>query len=111
MKRALFYSLAIGLSSFLAVTFSRAAEEATGAAGETPAGMARIPAGVYVPLFKTSGTAATVEVQAFCLDAYPVTNAQFLEFISANPSWRRSQAKRIFAETSYLRHWGGDLDL
>src|SRR5262249_30196343 len=123
MKDVLLYSMVNGLSALLVVMNpSRAAAEASGAADtggltprrspeEAPAGMVPVPAGVYVPLFKTSGTAATVEVQAFYLDVYPVTNAQFLEFVSANPSWRRSQAKRVFAETSYLRHWGGDLDL
>jgi len=113
MKRELLAWAAISLSTFLAVvsTPSMAAAEATGSDEQTPAGMARLPAGVYAPLYKTSGAAGAVAVQAFYLDVYPVTNAEFLEFVSANPSWRRSQAKRLFADASYLRHWGGDLDL
>jgi sulfatase modifying factor 1 len=113
MKRILLCSVAFGFSTFLATVGrpARAADKTAGAAEQTPAGMARIPAGVYVPLFKASGTDATVNVQAFYLDVYAVTNGQFLEFVSANPSWRRSHVKRLFAETSYLRHWAGDLDL
>jgi formylglycine-generating enzyme len=106
-------SIAIGPWIVLAVvtTPSTAAAQADGSAEKTPAGMARIPAGVYVPLYKTSGAADALDVQSFYLDTHPVTNAQFLEFVSANPSWRRSQAKRIFADESYLRHWSADLDL
>ena len=113
MRRILLTSIAVGPLIVLAATTtrSRAADGADGRAEQTPAGMARIPAGVYVPLYKPSGADGAVEVQSFYLDIYPVTNAQFLEFVSANPSWRRSQAKRIFADGSYLRHWSGDLDL
>jgi formylglycine-generating enzyme required for sulfatase activity len=40
-----------------------------------------------------------------------VTNAEFLEFVRANPRWQRSQVKRLFADSGYLRHWTGDLDV
>jgi Sulfatase-modifying factor enzyme 1 len=109
MKSVLLSSVAISLFAFLVVMSPARADEE--AAEETPAGMARIPAGAYVRLFMTPGAAVTVDVRAFYLDVYPVTNGQFLEFVSANPSWRRSQAKRVFADPSYLRHWDGDLDL
>jgi formylglycine-generating enzyme required for sulfatase activity len=113
MKAELIAFVASSLFILLSVvaTPSKAAAEANGWSEQTPAGMARIPAGVYVPLYKTSGAAGAVKIESFHLDLYPVTNAQFLEFVSANPSWRRSQAKRVFADTSYLRHWGGDLEL
>lgn len=45
------------------------------------------------------------------MDINPVTNAEFLEFVRANPKWRRSQVKRLFADEAYLKHWRGDLDL
>lgn len=73
------------------------------------AGMVRIPAGSYTPLFVKD--AKSVEVAAFFLDSEPVTNGQFLKFVRANPKWRRSQAKELFSDPNYLRHWKGDLDL
>lgn len=80
--------------------------------GEAPSGeMVLIPPGVYTPLYKSEGDAGKVEVAAFYLDPLPVTNAEFLAFVTANPKWRRSEVKRIFADESYLQHWGGDLDL
>ena len=76
---------------------------------KTPTGMVRIPAGTYTPLYlKDSGVIA---VDSFLIDVEPVTNARFLEFVRKNPKWRRSQIKNLFADQSYLKHWGGDFDL
>lgn len=69
--------------------------------------MARIPGGTFVPLFKSDGDVA---VDAFLLDRHPVTQSQYLDFVRANPEWRRSSVKRIFADASYLADWSGDLD-
>ncbi len=55
--------------------------------------------------------AKPIQVSSFFIDIHPVTNGEFFEFVSANPNWRRSQIKPIFADESYLRHWSGDLDL
>ena len=78
---------------------------------ETSPGMVVIPAGVYVPLFRTVKDAAQINVAAFLLDERPVTNAEFLAFVTANPKWRRSQVSRLFADSSYLENWAGDLEL
>jgi len=72
---------------------------------------ARLPAGIYRPLFRGKDDAKEVPVRAFRLDTTPVTNAEFLEFVRAVPKWRRSQVKRLFADTKYLRDWAGDLEL
>ncbi|MGC8654104.1 MAG: formylglycine-generating enzyme family protein [Candidatus Kryptoniota bacterium] len=37
-----------------------------------------------------------------------VTNREFLEFVKANPEWRRSKVKRIFADRFYLMNWEND---
>ncbi len=66
-----------------------------------------ISGGVYTPLYTVGEK--EVKVKTFALAAYPVTNAQFLEFVRANPKWRRSQVKRVFAEANYLKGWTGDL--
>lgn len=74
------------------------------------AGMVRIPAGIYTPLLRTTQEAAEVTVPAFLLDERPVTNGDFLAFVAANPKWRRSQLAGMFADSSYLEHWAGDLE-
>lgn len=75
------------------------------------AGMVAIPAGVYVPLQRTPKDVAQVAVAPFLLDERPVTNAEFLAFVTANPPWRRSRVSGLFADSSYLGHWAGDLEL
>jgi len=75
-----------------------------------PSGMVLIPAGIYVPLQRSTNDAPEVAVAAYRLDVRPVTNAEFLAFVTAHPKWRRSQVSRLFADSSYLEHWAGDLE-
>ena len=77
-------------------------------AANTPAGMAAIPGGVFKPLFRSLTDASTVTVDPFYLDAFPVSNHEFLEFVRANPRWQRSAVRRLFADESYLKNWAGD---
>ena len=77
----------------------------------SPAGMALIPPGDYKPVFRTADAPASLSVPAFYLDIQPVTNAEFLAFVRAEPKWRRSQASPIFADPGYLGDWMGDLEL
>jgi formylglycine-generating enzyme required for sulfatase activity len=70
--------------------------------------MVSIPAGSYRPLFATTG--ARTRVAAFSIDREPVTRGEFLRFVRANPAWRKSAIKPVFAERSYLADWRGDLD-
>lgn len=80
---------------------------AAGAAGAQAPGMARIPAGRYVPLFINGKPA--VEVEAFALDRRPVTRADYLAFVRANPRWRRGRVPRALAEARYLASWPAPL--
>ena len=75
-----------------------------------PGGMARIPDGDYRPLFAGTNDAKTVPVKSFYLDVAPVSTGDFLEFVKANPRWRRSEVTRLFADESYLKNWSADLD-
>jgi sulfatase modifying factor 1 len=72
--------------------------------------MVLIPAGSFQPPSSTQNSNG-VAVEAFFLDILPVTNGDFLEFVRANPRWRRSSVKRAAAEENYLKRWSGDLDL
>ncbi len=65
-------------------------------------------------LFKTfyvSKTDKPVVVAPFYLDETAVTNAEFLEFVKANPQWSREKVNRLFADANYLRHWTGNLEI
>jgi sulfatase modifying factor 1 len=75
-----------------------------------PGGMILIPEGLYAPFSGSGRDAATVRVAAFFLDEYPVTNGQFLEFVRNCPKWRRSEAGHLFADSTYLQNWAGDLE-
>ena len=86
-------------------------EPAAAPTTKPPTGMALVPAGVYRPLFRGENDPKEIPVKSFYLDVYPVTNDDFLEFVRANPRWRRSQVKRLFADESHLKPWAGDLDL
>jgi formylglycine-generating enzyme required for sulfatase activity len=51
-----------------------------------------------------------VAVAPFLLDELPVTNGDFLEFLRTHPKWQRSHVSPLFADSSYLEHWAGDLE-
>ena len=76
-----------------------------------PSGMIALPTGIYVPLQRTLKDAAQINVAAFLLDERPVTNAEFLAFVAAHPKWQRSHVSPLFADSSYLENWAGDLTL
>lgn len=83
----------------------------TASVAPSPAAAIVIPAGTYTPLLRSTKDPATVPVAAFALDEFPVTNAQFLAFVTANPKWQRSRVTRLFADEHYLTHWAGDTEL
>lgn len=71
--------------------------------------MVSIKRGTYVPLYGTTDK-KPVEVNAFSIDVYPVTNAQFVAFLKRYPAYSRSKIKGLFADKSYLSHWESDFD-
>lgn len=72
--------------------------------------MVTVKGGWYQPFFITKSD-KPIKVLPFKMDETAVTNAEFLEFVKANPSWRRSKVSRLFADTNYLRHWESDLSI
>jgi len=70
--------------------------------------MVKIPAGSYVPLYTTDKSPR--KVKAFQLDSTPVTNRQFLAFVTKNPRWQKSKVSKLFADKSYLKKWKSDLE-
>ncbi len=80
-----------------------------GVCGATWAGGELVSGGPFTPLFGAKGQ-APVDVEAFDLDTYPVTNGEYLEFVRRVEKWRRSKVPPIFSDAGYLGHWSGDLD-
>ncbi len=70
-----------------------------------------VPAGIYRPLFSGENDLKEIPVSRFLMTTAPVTNGEFLDFVKANPQWRRSRVKRLFADENYLKHWAADADL
>lgn len=75
-----------------------------GAAPVRPSAL--VPAGSYMPLY-TPDT-GEVRVESFRMDRYPVTRGHFAAFVAANPRWRRSAVKPVFADERYLAGWADD---
>lgn len=50
----------------------------------------------------------TVYIDAFYIDKYEVTNAQYKAFIDANPQWRKDQIPSKYHNGNYLKHWHRD---
>ena len=49
-----------------------------------------------------------VYVDAFYIDKYEVTNAQYKEFIDANPQWQKDCIPKKYHDGDYLKHWDGN---
>ncbi len=82
------------------------------AAGAEPPPRERVSlrAATFTPLYSPEGTGATVAIAAFQLDAKPVTQGEFRDFLREQPRWQRTNAPRIFRDEHYLRDWAGDLE-
>ncbi|MBX7225585.1 MAG: formylglycine-generating enzyme family protein [Chitinophagales bacterium] len=65
--------------------------------------------GSYTPLYGRDSN--LLVVKDFYLDRNPVTQSDYLKFVSANPIWRKSQVKEIFADDNYLQEWTNDTTL
>ena len=47
----------------------------------------------------------TVYVDAFYMDKYEVTNAQYKKFVDVNPQWQKDLLPRAYHDGNYLKHW------
>ncbi len=107
----------MGAMAGAALALALAAAPALGAeAGH--AGMVLVPAGDYTPFLRLKAPNASVPappnvvpIGAFWLDVEPVTTAQFLDFVTARPEWRKSRVKPLLADDRYLKRWVGDFAL
>ena len=49
-----------------------------------------------------------VSLDAFYIDKYETTNAQYKEFIDANPQWQKNRIPKKYHDGDYLKHWNGN---
>lgn len=50
----------------------------------------------------------TVYLDAFHIDRYEVTNAQYKMFVDANPQWEKDRIPEKYHDGDYLKHWKGN---
>ena len=72
---------------------------------------ASLPGGRFASALPADAGDADVVVAPFQLRREPVTNAEFLAFVTAHPEWRRDRIARVFAEARYLEHWKDPTEL
>ena len=72
-------------------------------------GMVLIPAGEFQmgnnDSHDNEGPVHTVYIDAFYIDQYEVTNAQYKAFVDANPEWRKTNINERFHSGKYLYLW------
>ena len=79
-----------------------------------PEGMVLIPAGPFqmgsndADADDDEQPVHTVHLDAFYMDKYEVTNAQFKAFVDANPHWQKDNIEEKFHDSEYLGHWTGN---
>ena len=77
-------------------------------------GMVLIPAGTFemgsphITARAAEGPAHTVHLDAFSMDKYPVTNAEFKVFVDANRAWQKDNILEIYHDGDYLDFWTGN---
>ena len=70
-----------------------------------------VPAGRFSSVLALGEAGVENRIEGFALMRQPVTNAQFLDFVKAQPEWQRGQAPSVFVDSQYLSHWAGALDI
>lgn len=79
--------------------------------GNDGAKMVLVPAGKFnMACHHVADIAAfseDIQVDAFYMDIYEVTNAQYKRFIDANPEWRKDSIPEKYHNGSYLDYWDG----
>ena len=77
-----------------------------------PPGMVLIPAGEFQmgsdDGYEDEQPVHTVYVDAFYMDVYEVTNAQYKRFVDANPQWQKDYIPDKYHDGDYLLHWSSN---
>jgi formylglycine-generating enzyme required for sulfatase activity len=66
-----------------------------------------LPGGSFASVLPGDGKDASARIAPFRMREEPVSNAEFLAFVTAHPAWRRDNVPAVFADRGYLSHWAG----
>jgi formylglycine-generating enzyme required for sulfatase activity len=91
----------------LAVTAAALLGAVAASAADYPA----VAGGTFNSVLPPDGKSAPAQVLPFRLRATPVTNAEFLAFVTRHPQWRKGNTAALFADREYLSHWAGPTTL
>jgi formylglycine-generating enzyme required for sulfatase activity len=83
----------------------------TGAALVADADYRQVAGGSFRSVQPPGGEPSDVPLSSFGLQRTPVTNREFLAFVTKHPGWRRGEAPALFVDSGYLAHWRGPLVL
>ena len=50
----------------------------------------------------------SIYLDTFYIDRYEVTNAQYKQFVDANPKWQKDRIPSEYHDGDYLKHWEGN---
>ena len=100
MNRRVLLAAALGLCALM-----------DAAAGSAQADWVRVPGGPFRSALKYEDGGGKVGLLPFAMMQRPVTNAQFLGFVTAHRAWQRGQVASVFAEARYLQQWPTPLQL
>lgn len=64
-----------------------------------------IKGGTFEPPVLLDRERLSIEIDSFLMDATPVTNQEFLEFVIEQPQWQRDNIAALFHDGNYLKHW------
>ena len=75
--------------------------------------MALIPAGEF-EMVRSAGDSGKklvyiMYIDAFYMDKYEVTNAQYKMFVDANPEWQKGNISSKYHDGNYLKSWNGNV--
>jgi sulfatase modifying factor 1 len=71
----------------------------------------KIGGATFASVLPEAKDSTDVTIGAYALARTPVTNAEFLTFVRAQPQWQRGRAVKLFVDDGYLKHWAGATDL
>lgn len=65
--------------------------------------------GEFRSVLPADGESSTARIRPFWLRSTPVSNAEYLGFLQAQPQWRRGAVPAVLAGADYLALWAGPL--
>ena len=71
----------------------------------------RVPGADFVTALKYEDVRGPTRIAPFEIMTRPVTNGEFLAFVTRNSAWRRDRVAAVFAGPDYLAHWPAPLRL